>query len=463
MGWGGRGTLVSAKLTVLPLLFAPTYVVRPSSILAAVAYTLSLLATVASAYLKLSRSNVRVERGEFFTYLGEPVLVPVDVEVVEEAYFKVLVDGAEALGGVLAGGRSQLLVKLSPEVAGVRRYVLQLVLVDRWGLSKVSYGPYAVVVKVLPKSSVVIGRAREVLASYVSRSAPAIYVGRVSRVAGPVAGGGPGEVGGRAGPGPGGLGGALSLVESFRAAARFRLRWEAATRVIEALAASSRVFRGDYAGIREYVPGDHPRSVHWKKSVSLGELVVKVYESGGGEAGGSPALVVADWGASNPVELDYLIQTTYSALVVGRGRRYLYLILPSGRVYYVAGDTLEVLKALDTIILVEGVEVRFNYESFQRVGLREVIAEIGKAGGKLTLVDSYYRALAKALVDDVEERDVAKGTTYVIIHPKAYALKYTYLALELEARGYRGVSPRVLKPEEVVTKLREAVAMARGY
>jgi hypothetical protein len=58
----------------------------------------------------------------------------------------------------------------------------------------------------------------------------------------------------------------------------------------------------------------------------------------------------------------------------------------------------------------------------------------------------------------VETRGIPRGSTYVLIHPKAYALRYTYLALELEARGYRGTSPRLLKPEEVAARLREAVA-----
>jgi hypothetical protein len=259
------------------------------------------------------------------------------------------------------------------------------------------------------------------------------------------------------GGGLGGVGGPRPA-ETSAVTAWLRFRWEAATRVLEALATSSRVFRGDYAGVREYTPGDHPRSIHWKKSVSIGELVVKVYESGGGEVGGSPALVVADWDASNPVELDYLIQVTYSALVVGRGRRYLYLILPSGRVYYVSGEALDVLRVLDAVLLTEGVEARFNYEAPQRVGTRDTVGELGRVGGKLSLVDSYYRALAKALVDDAEARGIPRGSTYVLIHPKAYALRYTYLALELEARGYRGTSPRLLKPEEVATRLREAVA-----
>lgn len=450
VGGGRRGVLLTARLSVLPLVLSPAYVVRPSSLVAAVAYVASLAAATTSAYLRLSRSNVRVGRGEFTAYLGEAVLVPVDVEVVGETYFTVSVDGSEVMRGTLGAGRTQLLVRLRPEVAGVRRYSIQLTLVDRWGLSRVSYGPYVVVVKAVPRSSEVVRRAREVLSAYVSKSTPVVYVGRLGGVADSAVSGGPGGgLGGVGGPRP---------AETSAVTAWLRFRWEAATRVLEALATSSRVFRGDYAGVREYTPGDHPRSIHWKKSVSIGELVVKVYESGGGEVGGSPALVVADWDASNPVELDYLIQVTYSALVVGRGRRYLYLVLPSGRVYYVSGEALDVLRALDAVLLTEGVEARFNYEAPQRVGTRDTVGELGRVGGKLSLVDSYYRALAKALVDDVETRGIPRGSTYVLIHPKAYALRYTYLALELEARGYRGTSPRLLKPEEVATRLREAVA-----
>lgn len=442
---GSRSSLITTKLTILPLLFGPLYMVGPTSLLVAVTYTASLLLAVFTAYLKLSRSRVLIERRNFSAYLGDPVLVPVVVEIPEEVLFKTFVDDAEVMGGVLAGGRSQLFVKLVPEVAGVRRYSLQVVLVDKWMLSKVSYGPYEVVIRVVPRSSVIIRKAREILSAYVSSSVPEVYVGRISWVAEPAVRGYPAQHR------------AEELVESLKATARFRLRWELVTRVVEALASTSaRAFRGEYVGVREYVSGDSPRSIHWKKSVSLGELIVKVYESEGSSHGGGPIIVVASWDASSPVELDSLIQATYSALVAGGGEKFLYLHMPSDKIYYIAGNVLDVLKALDMVLSIEGVEARFRYESYRRERVLEVIKEISGVGGKLALVDSYYRASAKALVEDIESRGITRRSRYVLIHPKAYTLKYTYLAMELERRGYNSAVYRLLKPEEIVSTLRRA-------
>lgn len=47
-------------------------------------------------------------------------------------------------------------------------------------LSKASYGPYKVVIRVVLKSSVIVRKAREALSTYISRSVPEVYVGRIS-------------------------------------------------------------------------------------------------------------------------------------------------------------------------------------------------------------------------------------------------------------------------------------------
>jgi hypothetical protein len=44
---------------------------------------------------------------------------------------------------------------------------------------------------------------------------------------------------------------------------------------------------GEYVSARLYVPGDDPRTIHWKKSLKLQELVVKEYAEETGPSRGA--------------------------------------------------------------------------------------------------------------------------------------------------------------------------------
>ncbi|MGC8975473.1 MAG: DUF58 domain-containing protein [Thermoprotei archaeon] len=468
--------LLSLKLSSLALVFAPLYLLRPLSLIPATSYLASILALTFASYLRLSKSRVILEKSTYSIYLGEAVEARLKVEVSEAVSYSVLVNSSLSVRGFLTTpGTHDLVIKLLPKTAGIHSYVVKVVMSDLRRFSRITHGPYLIRVKTIPKSASIVRSVRELLARYVSLvKPPTVYVGRLEIVANVLTPGEVGKSGSEVGSGSVGIGslgvgegvaegtGELSVGAERKLGPlpRYRVRWVVATRILEFIERLMlRALVGEYAGVREYSPGDHPRNIHWKKSVSLGKLVSKVFSSSGEGGGGRSSLVVADWDASNPIELDNLIQATYGALLTEARLRILYLRLPNGKIYLVVGELLDVLTALDSIMSSEEIESRFSYESWVRREPLPTTEELEKAGEPLKSLASYYTSLAESIVEELEKQGLPKGSSFIVIHPRAYAIKYSYLTRELVKRGYSVTRLReALQPSEVSKKLRESLA-----
>jgi len=104
-------------------------------------------------------------------------------------------------------------------------------------------------------------------------------------------------------------------------------------------------------GVREYVPGDPPRLIYWKKTASKGFLVVRERaEGGGGSAGpvpGASNVLIVDLRAWDWGELDSLVATLASTLAGLRGETIVYMRMPGGRELLVKGPELSVANAVE--------------------------------------------------------------------------------------------------------------------
>jgi hypothetical protein len=475
-------THLSLKLASVTLVFTPLYLLRALTLITATSYLAGILVVTFISYVRISKSRVVLHRATFSAYLGDYVEVPLIIESGHEAYYKVLLDDNVAAGGFLRGSK-HLTIKLSSNTAGVRRHSIKVVLSDLRGFSRVTYGPYLIRVKAVPKSLTIVRSVREILNRYVELvKPPIIYLGKLevtvpSRV--PVSRGGfggesasgyvgvsgagisAGLAGGASGEGgvSGGQGLDSGVSKLYGDLIKYRFRWAVPAKVLEFIEfQTSKTFLGDYAGVREYYPGDHPRSIHWKKSVSTGELAVKVYTRGGEGGGGRFSLVIADWDASNPVELDNLIQATYSALLMEKYVKILYLKLPNGKIYLVKGGILDVLKALDFVVSSEDIESRFDYESWVRKGSSNLIEELKVANEPLRSIDRYYRVLSESLIEELERQGLPKNSSFVIVHPRAHTLKYLYLTHMLRTSGYTVTHlTKILQPSEISKRLKEMI------
>jgi len=68
---------------------------------------------------------------------------------------------------------------------------------------------------------------------------------------------------------------------------------------------------GEFVGCRDYLPGDSPRGIDIKKSVSRGKLIVREYEGSGPAA----AYVLADLSVNTPEDLDTVLSGLIAVLI----------------------------------------------------------------------------------------------------------------------------------------------------
>ncbi|MEM4624039.1 MAG: DUF58 domain-containing protein [Thermosphaera sp.] len=414
----------------------PVYLVNPPSLIPTTIYL--SISTIVSfrEYLRLSRIKVLLREKTQSILLGEDAVF--HLEILSDSAFaykvtvnnKTLSKGFRDKGGVIE-------LRFSPRLAGLHEYNVIIEISDPRGYSKIRLAPQVLKVKVTPKSSVIQRTFKEILGKYYYTTTPPpvwLVVQRWGSAKGLTVG----EeeiIEGEHGVGKGAVETGKGIEGLREVSAKGKIIFTLSlfhTPLRELGYSASRTTTGEYEGAREYLPGDHPRSIHWKKSVSKGELIVKTFskspEPGGGGGGG---VIVADWDASNPIELDTLIRTTYAALFAVQKEIFLLLRLPSGTTIFTRGSLTQIIQVLNEILLLEEVQARFNYETLDRPRLNIERESDVKAWRELL---DYYTSYAISLLTFLEER-VPKKSGFILIHPKAYHLKYHIIAQNFSKFG----------------------------
>jgi len=435
-----RPRLWSSALTAT--VFTPVYLLNPYSTIPAAFYLFVNLVLSFKEYLRLSR--VRVEVGEKVRsiVMGEQAVFNFNITSKGVIAYRVIVNN-EVQGEGFAYGNHSFQLGLHPNTAGVHEYRVVFEIADPRGLSKIALDPFTLKIKVTPRSLVIMRAFREILAKYYSTiTPPPIWVITPSWEYVTGSSTGTGNLGEGVGAvGESGLGGIASgkvspggeEKEGYKA--HYTLVFFANTlrKYDQGLRVS---VTGEYDGAREYMPGDHPRSIHWKKSISKGQLVVKSYSRSSESDGGGSDVIIADWDASNPVELDRLINTTYAALFAIKRRIRLLLKLPNGDMFYTEGTLVQIIAALNELLAREEVKARFNYESFFKPQL--MIEEIPAYPIWNELVN-YYMGIARGLSKLLEEKNIGRNTGFILIYPMAYSLKYQIIGEYLRKVGFTDI------------------------
>lgn len=492
--FSGRGEYKIKKLLFIALAFTPMYILSIGSLIMAGILVASLLIIYAGVYHSLATTNISTPRSAYSVYLGSSLGIPINISSKKPLYYEIYINESLFSNGYT--DQKEPLVVLKPEIAGVHRYAVSIILGDVHGIARYQCKPFEIKVKAVPRSQDVIrkahlyihtyrehisvpiilkGQLQVVKAAYPTQLTQAqileqpsvlregaetvpelVAVGRRADIVGKggVEGGygrdslgiGPGSgvsssgvVGGLEDRGVAGSGSGPGKAYLHGSVETYRLvyEWVIPTRIIEKLESSAQPLLGDYSGARDYHPGDHPRAIHWKKSVSKRKLIVKQFTKSGESSGGGRAIVlIADWVASNPVELDSLVYTTYSILLNSLSAQVVLLLkTPQGSTYFIKGKGLDVLAALQAIFEEEDISALFNYESWARKYLAELIEKAGTNRVFREVVE-YYNRLALVLLDELEKRGVPRNAGFAIVHPRAYALKYTIIASAMARRGY---------------------------
>ena len=448
---------------VYMLPFAPAVLlgIGPLMVYAILAVSVAIASSVAS--LRLEELEVIVP-SELEALIGERVPLRIHVRAPRGGVKYWLIVGGEVSSQGSIEGQGEVIAYYRPLMLGLHRIPLEVIVEDPAGLAALRLGPYVVDVRVYSEAS----RIARVLGSIVGpllEEAPRPRVVAIRIAPRP----------GAAGPGAGGLGpgmaGAFSRGRGIGASRMGRVGAGAAGAtalgglpgpgVAGGLEGMRPAPRGEYWGVRLYVPGDSLRDIHWKKSVSRGSLHVKEYRGGesGGSAGGRAALIV-DLISSSPRELDRLALTVYAAILgfTGRGEVTLYLRLPEGSEYLVRGRTVEILGLWQDLLRSGALYTPYNYESpGEPVALDQVDPEApGPAKALLASLEHWASHLIAAL----REAGLGRGAPVTVIHGRPTATLYAYLRRRFEAEKYRVLEPRPPKPGELARRARRILAEA---
>lgn len=467
------------RLLVLAAFYTPVVIVYPASILPLTAYTVTLLVDWMIMSSRLTKAVVSVLEKDVTVEYGEEAIIPVKIKAgVGRIHYSLLLDGHRVLMGVGEGEEYHEL-KVKPVIVGAEKHTVEAVIADWRGRARRRIGPYTVTVRTTLSSIRALLRIRRILQAY--REAirrPQIYRGEprlvmVELEAEGVGRGGKGEGRGEGETGEGagfeegrrGLGGAQLHSIIFPVDGEGEEVLDVA--VVWTPVSTGREYtggrglRGDYRGVREYIPGDRPTQIHWKKTASRRELVVKTYEGGiGGGGGKSRLLVIADWVSRNPAELDDLVKKTYSAILQGGGEKILLLRLPRGILYLIRGGVPEVLEVLDDIIRSEGIMQYLDYGGWRRSRTAELYTELLRDKGVMGQIARYLLAYAKAVVSSLEGIGVEPGTSYTIIHSDATAVWNQALKRALNNSLGEPIPIEEIPVEEAALRLRRLLA---GY
>ncbi|HDJ51207.1 MAG TPA: DUF58 domain-containing protein [Thermoprotei archaeon] len=201
--------------------------------------------------------------------------------------------------------------------------------------------------------------------------------------------------------------------------------------------------RGTYYGVREFMPGDTLRDIHWKKTISRRELYVKTFEAGGeGGRGGAPLIIITDLLAANVEELDEITRRTLmllyrTAIGKSQGRELLLIVIsPIRELIYAVGTPEQVLNFFLQIYEKGMVKLFYDYKGFLReIDTSEIYEFMGASGNFIYfgVLNDISMRLAKKVLEALVKKEAAEAEEFVIIHgaPSAVTVRYVEELLEL--------------------------------
>ncbi len=207
---------------------------------------------------------------------------------------------------------------------------------------------------------------------------------------------------------------------------------------------------GEYLGARLYVPGDDPRLIHWKKTVSRGELVVREHGVAGAAGGlggaGRLRVVVVDLAASMARELDAVVHEAITRLtevaLADPSARLVLVLHYGGRFLVLKGPVVDVLRELALHLAERLPSLLYQYPSLAaeppETVLKSLEAWASRAPG--SLVAAVGRSLlgyAEAVTGLLRLEGVAGGTEATLIHGRSTLVRNTVLRRRLGALGLR--------------------------
>ena len=434
-------------LTSIALFYLPLLILNPLALFPYLTFMIMIIIKTVRINYKLLTVEADAPIRNIRVAYGEEARIPIIIKSFIRINYIISLDGKPRLrGGGLGAIEEEILVK--PRILGETSHTLNITVYDEDFWTSRSIGPINIKIKTTLESIKTLLRIRKILLRYREYiTTPLVYKVRISlkeeKGSGAAGTYGTGKTG--YGPGAGGTGqGGVGLGGGEAGSTSMEVLSEPSEigeKVLRAyftpLVAPEGMsgkwsFYGDYSGAREYLPGDRPKDIHWKKSISKQELIVKVYEPGsGGGGGGERLLIIADWTARNPEELDELIKRTYSAILSSTGEKILFLRTPTSKTYLISGSPSMVLLGIDHVLKTEGLSLPHSYQGWKRESTPVIARRIEKAGPPLSSIAEYFKLLGSAIAESLKRLGVKEGTSYYIINSDITSLRNYYIGQAL--------------------------------
>ncbi len=451
---GSMLELMKYVIILLPVAFLDVSILTPIS-------TLLLVCLMISVYHYIELRNVTMELLEYpdKVQVRARQNVMFRVSTVKPAYVSILLRrGNTEVYSFLVRGVTLVRVPIPTDRIRVHTIPADIIVSDQRFFSARSLGRYVISYAVVPEAEKL---AELIEKKYFSREdirriirEVEVSVTLIGGAEGAVTGAGEAAEGlaasslfeSAAGAGYGGFANVLDLIREF---VRSIEEWRRQTGA-EGLGQRTRI--GEYMGVRDYVPGDHLRDIHWKKSLSKRSLVVKEHSGHGDEYGGAEEaeklehVVIADLYAPNYREfdrvmsrlllyfLDLLNESIYTRVV---------LVVIAGRaVLFARGRVIDVLYHFYRSLHRYLPKITYEYEGIRRRVNSERLADMIKALKKMPYLSVIYepnKYFAESLVRLLTVKGITPPKPCVVIHSNVFQVRYGIVKSVLRVHGFISV------------------------
>ena len=425
-------------------------VLPPLAYLAAASLTYSLI-----SYVKLSSGRAELIEEPKKVYLGGEGTALISASVPEWSYL--IIQSGNYRKVYLGGAGLVLKAELSAGHVGRRSAEVTAWLIDSLGFSGRVIGRFIINYAVIPTAYKVLEAVGKEL---VSRADLKEMIAEVEVMMAELGGAGPPSLiasgeGGRIaslireylrGINAYATGGGVAFAERFA---------EVLERVSKGLGGESlsKARVGEYAGVRYFTSGDPVKHIHWKKSLSKLELVVKEFSSAGPaevEATKSSAmepLIIADLYAPNSTELDRVVfelMNTYLSLFRRSPIIKSSLALVVGDLLLVVrGRVMDILYRLYEALQKTPPETLFEFRAPEEPGY-EVAESLIKSLRKpdlATKVILINKSFTDKLIQSLIKAGITPPKPYTAIHSNPLSFRYGIIKELLKDSGYRYFPP----------------------
>lgn len=419
-----RGEEDARSIYLTLFVFLPLVFVSVKSAIPLIASLLTYITGAVEAYLRVGKSRLSVFPLNTTTYLNGYVDLAFEIVCPGSFVYKIQVDGRSY---PLKAGRDVAtdFIRIRAERLGPLKAVVKVHVADSRGLARVEHGPITVEYTVVPKFLELKRQSERVLRQYAKYlSMPSIYRATFKPVSSKIE---KPQLGTWGTPQP-------------------KIAWKVPEHLLSSLAILLKSYIGEYIGVRDYRPGDSLKLIHWKKSSRRSDvlsLAVKEYsETSTNEAGyGGDFILLADLTATSSRDLDLLLQALYSYILSPArvnifNRLHLYLVTPRGELYFIEGKTIDVLLALNALIVGEKLFALFDYDSWARSSA----PLLGVTAEPINRIVECYRAYGLAILNELKDRGLDKRGV-AILHSRALSFKYYVISDVLESAGLKLIIP----------------------